>query len=167
MALFLLASPLRAEVYKWTDNNGNVHFSDKPHTGAETVTIQPTQTYSPPHNQETSIPTTEETKGDTSTPYTKIMIIQPQEQATLRNNQKMVSVVAAIEPELKKDDAVQLLFDGEPSGPPQTSLTFTLSDVNRGSHIILLQIIDKSGAIIGSSQPITFYMHQTIAGGGN
>ena len=79
----------------------------------------------------------------------------------------MVSVVAAIEPELKKDDAVQLLFDGEPSGPPQTSLTFTLSDVNRGSHIILLQIIDKSGAIIGSSQPITFYMHQTIAGGGN
>lgn len=167
VAIFLLVSPLRAEIYKWTDNNGNVHFSDKFHAGAKTVTIHPTQTYSPQQDQETNIQTTEETKGDASTPYTKIIIIQPQDQATLRNNQKIVTVGAAIEPELKKDDALQLLFDGEPSGPPHTSLKFTLSNVNRGSHIIFLQIIDKSGAIIGSSQPIKFYMHQTIAGGGN
>lgn len=28
-ALFLIATPLQAEIYKWTDANGKVHFSDR------------------------------------------------------------------------------------------------------------------------------------------
>ena len=30
VAVFFLVSPLQAEIYKWTDEQGRVHFSDKP-----------------------------------------------------------------------------------------------------------------------------------------
>ena len=30
LAVFCLVSPLQAEIYKWTDEQGRVHFSDKP-----------------------------------------------------------------------------------------------------------------------------------------
>lgn len=173
LTMLLLINPLRAEIYKWTDSNGNVHFSDKPHAGAQIITIKPTQTYSPSSQVEPSIsPAIEEGEDEdeneaSPTGYTKIMIAQPQDQETLRNNQRMVSVIADIEPELKKGDTIQLLFDGSPAGPPQTTPAFILNGVNRGSHTLSLQVLNAESATIGTSQSITFFMHQTVRGGGN
>jgi len=33
------ALPASARVYKWTDADGNIHFGDRPHAGAETVQL--------------------------------------------------------------------------------------------------------------------------------
>ncbi|WP_430462341.1 DUF4124 domain-containing protein [Thalassolituus sp. LLYu03] len=37
---FLLVNPASAAVYKWTDAQGQVHFSDKPAAGAETLSLK-------------------------------------------------------------------------------------------------------------------------------
>ncbi len=44
----LVLSPLHAGVYKWTDENGQVHYGEKPgNTGAEKVTIRTNETTTP------------------------------------------------------------------------------------------------------------------------
>lgn len=40
-ATLLLAAPAGAQVYKWTDENGNVVFSEKPPPGKEAETVTP------------------------------------------------------------------------------------------------------------------------------
>ncbi|MGH8399705.1 MAG: DUF4124 domain-containing protein, partial [Gammaproteobacteria bacterium] len=50
--LLLLAMTTFAQadqVYKWVDAQGNVHYSDKPHPGAQKVKIAPPQSYSAPN----------------------------------------------------------------------------------------------------------------------
>lgn len=166
LILLLLVRSLQAEIYKWVDENGNIHFSDKAQPGAETVTLPPTQTFSPPKTSAPLPPTPEITRQATAT-YTKIMIVQPQDQETIRSNQGLLSVVTRVEPELNKDDKLQLLYDGSPIGNPQTELIFTLTKVFRGSHTLQLQVLNENGSVIASSSPVTIFMHHTRIGGGN
>ena len=165
-SLLLMMSTLQAEIYKWVDGDGNVHFSDKPRPGAETITLPPTQTFSPPAATEPAA-TTPDIPRKTVPTYTKIMIVQPQDQETVRNNQGIVSVISRIEPELNKGDTLQLLYDGSPVGEPQTEPVFTLNQVYRGRHTLQLQILNESGSVIGSSDTITIFMHRARVGGGN
>jgi len=39
--LLLTAPPATAEIYRWVDAQGRVHYSDKPHEGADEVVIKP------------------------------------------------------------------------------------------------------------------------------
>lgn len=38
--LFLLSSSVNAEIYKWIDDNGNVHFTDKPPANQKTEEVE-------------------------------------------------------------------------------------------------------------------------------
>jgi uncharacterized protein HemX len=40
LCTFLIAAGAQAEMYKWTDEQGNVHFSDKPHANARKLEIR-------------------------------------------------------------------------------------------------------------------------------
>ena len=164
--LFMLVGSLQADIYKWADENGNVHFSDKPQPGAETITLPPTQTYSPPKATEPLPPVPEISRQTTAT-YTKIMIVQPQDQETIRSSQGILTVITRVEPDLNTGDKLQLIYDGSPVGPPKIEPAFTLKQIFRGSHTLQLQVVSVDGAIIGSSRPVTIFMHHTLIGGGN
>jgi hypothetical protein len=45
LLLLMLALPAHAQMYKWTDANGTVHYSDRPQDG---VAAKPLQTESAP-----------------------------------------------------------------------------------------------------------------------
>jgi hypothetical protein len=168
----ILTHSLQAEIYKWVDGSGIVHFSDKPQSGAETITLPPTQTYSPP---KAANPVTPQQEQENSAPidqqsvstYTKVMIIQPQDQETLRSNQGLLTVVTRVEPDLEKTDRLQVLYDGNLVGKPQKELSFSLNNVYRGAHTLQVQVVSEDGHILGASSPITVYMHHTRVGGGN
>ncbi|MCP0914010.1 MULTISPECIES: DUF4124 domain-containing protein [Legionella] len=159
--LILLASSLFAQIYKWTDSNGNVHFSDRPHPGAKKIDLPPVQTYSPP-------PVADETPEAPSTatlaPYTRIAITQPEDQATIRNNQGSIGVLVQVEPALRAGDKLQILFDGAALGQPQTTMAFELQNINRGSHTIAAQVLDAEGNVLITSESITIFMHRPRVG---
>lgn len=164
--LLLLVNPLYCAVYKWTDSSGDVHFSDKPHPGAEKIDLPEVQTFSaPPVEKNTGVPSSSPDIKDVN--YKKISIIQPADQATIRNNQGMVSVIVQIEPELQVGDKLQLIYDGTAVGEPQKQPLFSLKDVYRGSHTISVQVLDKKGKVLGTSQTVTFFMHQARVGMGS
>lgn len=170
LSLALIASPACAEIYKWTDSNGNVHFSDKPHDGAEKVTLPPVQTYSaPPTPVEEKKESNENSKKETTenAVYHEFTIVQPTDQATIWNNSGNMSVVVQTDPPLRPGDMIQLLMDNEPVGDPQTSTTFDLTSLDRGSHTLVAKIINANGEVVATTDPLTVYMHKaTVNRGG-
>lgn len=150
-----------AEVYKWTDSQGVIHFSDSPHDGAETVKLPQSQTYSPSTPQKDLEPQHEEELDAVEhKPYTKIAITQPHNEETIRNNQGVVSVSVALEPALAQGDKVQLLFDGSPLGDPKPNLSFELNGINRGSHTITVKVLNSNGEELITSDTITIFMQR-------
>src|SRR4051812_25036507 len=127
MGLFLLSVSVHADIYKWTDSSGNTHFSDKRQPGATAIDLPPVQSYSSPSDAKT----TDKPNGaqsdikedsvalDDTAPYSSVAITQPEPEATIRNNQGDVSVMAIIEPALRPGNTVQLLYDGAELGEPQ------------------------------------------------
>lgn len=47
LAALALSPSAFAEIYKWTDANGNVHFSDRANSNAKTVDIKPNRPLTP------------------------------------------------------------------------------------------------------------------------
>jgi len=43
--IFFISFTVQADIYQWTDDEGNKHFSDKPHQGAKTLQVQAGYSY--------------------------------------------------------------------------------------------------------------------------
>ncbi|MFI4919549.1 MAG: DUF4124 domain-containing protein [Legionellales bacterium] len=166
VSLITVICAAHAQIYKWTDSQGNVHFSDTPHEGAEQLSIPNAQSYAPPKGLSSPVPQPNASSEQKDHGYTKIAINQPQNEATIRNNQGYLVVAAQLEPDLAPGDVLQLIFDGSPLGDPQTALLFQLNGIYRGSHTIAIQVLDAGGNVLNTSEPITIFMHRPYAGMG-
>lgn len=165
--LMALVGISHAQIFKWTDSQGVVHFSDNPHSGAQKVVVPKAQSFSPPVSQ---TPVTNEEPKKKSVPgdakYTKITIMQPQNEATIRNNQGYVVVAVELEPALVDGDMLQMLFDGAPMGEPQPNTLFQLNGIYRGKHTLAVQVLNAAGEVLLTSDPITIFMHRPRVGMG-
>lgn len=148
-----------AQIYKWTDSQGVVHFSDKPSPGAEKINLSQPSTY-PPRPSASSASKDEKTVESKQQEYSSLKILQPKQQATIRNNRGHVMVISQLEPELKSGDKLQIVFDGTPLSEPKPTTVFTLNDIPRGSHTLAVQVVDSQGNVLTTSEPITIYMQQ-------
>ena len=154
-----------ADIYQWVDSQGNAHFSDTPHPGAEKLSVPDAQTYSAPVPESAALEKLIPGSLDAPKPtYTKVAIAQPDNEATIRNNQGSIAVIVEVVPDLLPGDKVQLIFDGAPIGKPQTKLLFPLSGIYRGSHTIAVQVIDADGGAVETSESITVFMFRPRVG---
>jgi hypothetical protein len=152
------------QVYKWVDAQGNVHYSDKPHPGAEKIKIANPQSYSAPA-ESGSLKETHAARGDqrpsppqaAATQYT-IAITSPAQQSSVWNT-RSVTVSVKVTPGLGPGDSVTFELDGKPLSPvAQTSVTF--DDLDRGEHTVAATLNTADGQAIKAA-PVTFYLHQT------
>ena len=161
---FCLPLASQAAIYKWRDKQGNVHFTDQPRDGAEKVNIPEAQTFTPPPIQKPQPTSQDKTVAPRS--YKSITINQPENDATIRNNQGLVAVSVSLDPALMKGDRVVLVYDGQKVGEPQATTSFSLDGVYRGTHTVSVQIVDSAGKVIGESSEVTFHMHRPRVGMG-
>jgi hypothetical protein len=169
LPLCLTTTVLWAEIYKWTDANGVVHFSDKPHPGAAQITLPPVQSFSTPPVPVEAAPTFQENQeaAVASNENYTITTKEPEDLATIRNTQGYIPVSFVVEPELKNGDQIQLLLDGKPMGEPQASTVFALRNIDRGTHTIEAQILNNAGEVVSTSEEITVFMQQPRVNMGN
>lgn len=148
-------------VYKWVDAQGNVHYTDHPHAGAEKVQLPKTQTYAPPSMADMPaaqpLPPVAPTAG-----YTQFAITAPGSQANLWYTHE-VTVSVSVSPELRSGDTITYRLDGQSIGPTRdTSVTF--KDIPRGEHTAVATLNAANGAS-KSAGPVSFYVHQkTVLG---
>jgi hypothetical protein len=94
--LLLLCLPASAEIYKWTDANGRVHFGDKPTgTAAKSATVA----LPPPPDNAASRPAASSTPDDRRERQRRLLEVMAQERA---EKERKAQALAAEEAELNR-----------------------------------------------------------------
>jgi hypothetical protein len=164
----LLAAPVAqaaADVYRWVDEDGVVHYSDQPHPGAERLRIESAPapgTRLPANATGARRAGAEQAAGqdpDPSFSYQSLTVSQPVAEETLWNIGGTLNVTLDLQPTLRPGHRVQLYFDGEAMEVSGTQ--FTLDEVYRGVHNIQAEVVDANGNVMIRSQPNRFYVQQT------
>ncbi len=148
-----------ADVYRWTDESGNVVFSDTPREGAEKIEIS--EPSSMPAQRVPRRTTRLSPPQDEFSGYEEVRIAAPANEATVRNVQS-ISVQVTVRPALRSGDGhrVQLYYDGAPHGAPQAGTTFQVAGLVRGSHELSAAVLDGNGKELVRSAPSVFFVHQ-------
>ncbi len=153
----LLAPQGLAKIYKWTDSQGQVHYSDKPKDGAEIIEVdtskastiilaKPSGTTPPPQVVDS--------------PMYRIRLTEPAQGATVRDNNGQLNLNIALEPDLLADHRVELLLDGKVIRTVGGGGSFALDNLDRGEHLVQARVIDENGKVLASSAKRTVYLHR-------
>jgi hypothetical protein len=151
-------------VWKWTDEKGAVHYSDHPEgpNAVEVDVSTNTQTYSA-DEAKTGLPTPTSTSSSkapkSNAAYQSLEIANPAADETFQNPEGPINAQVTLQPALKSGDTLQLLLDGQlvDSG---SSTSFSLPDVERGTHVLQARIIGSNGATVMASSSVTFHVQK-------
>lgn len=146
---FIIPITSFAAIYSWTDEHNTTHFSDEPQANAAIIDNKvenPARTLSV---------FTSQIKNQINPQ--NIAIISPKNAETIYYDNGKVPV--KIETSLQPNEKIVLLLDGK-AIITSTKLIFNLQNIERGEHTLQAQVFTKD-QLIGASDIITFFMHQT------
>lgn len=159
--LGLLASAaVFAEAYTWTDDEGVVHYSDRPIPGSKRIDLPESATNRPRPGAARTNNAAEPAADIETGPfrYDSIEVSAPASEETLWNIGGELAVSVSLTPALKQGHQVRVYFDGTPQVVTGTS--FQLQEVHRGVHNLQAEVIDETGKLMIRSRPSRFYVQQ-------
>lgn len=157
LVLLLLALPAVAQIYKYTDANGNTAFSNQPPDGtkAETVDLPPLNSVggaapapplpSPSQNQPQPQPS--------SASYQTLQLTDLPNDEALRANNGSFIIGVMIQPRLQPGHQLQLVVDGKPYGQPTNVPRVQVTELDRGEHSLSVQVLQGT-QVVQQSQTI-------------
>ena len=161
---------LAKTIYRYVDENGTVVYTDKEIKNAEEIEIEEPE---PVEREQKSQQVNSLSGNQTSTlgqpaigtlgqepvfEYTDFRIIQPSNDDTIRENSGTVQVSVRVSPTLYPGHKVTLSMNGRRVGDGKSSGQFSLSNVDRGQHQLVAQIIDQEDKVIKSTPAVTFQL---------
>jgi len=155
LLLIFVVLAAHATIYQWRDEQGGLHFSDRPSPGADKVKLPAVQTYSPVEILPAPQPMTIAPRQ-----YKTVSIRYPEQEETIRNNFGLIDIAVDLEPNLVPGDKLRLLIDGEPVGEAHQSTSFSVEGIFRGTHHLSVEVINSKEKVVGRSEPITIFMHR-------
>ena len=167
IGVFVIASAAFAQAYRWVDENGIVHFSDRPMPGAERIEL-PSSNSSNSARRPTSRPAArsataaeeEPAEDDGPFAYESIEVASPVAEETLWNIGGILNASVDLQPALQPGHQIRVFFDGEERMTVQ-STSFQIDEVWRGSHNLQVEVLDQAGNAMIRSYPNRFYVQQT------
>ena len=150
----------QAQIYKYTDKDGNVVFSDQPPSDStqdtvEEVQLRETNTAPAPQVAPKAATTTENKPKKIAYSTT---ITSPADGTTIPMGPGNFAVSARVTPALGPGERLQLLMDGTPVSEPKRAGNWQLSNVFRGEHKLVVERLDRSGKALDSSAATTVYV---------
>lgn len=161
LLVFPLASLAQA-VYRTTDAQGNVVFTDRPPANAtpeDRIEIRPTNTVRPVEVPAPPAPAEAPAEEATVVSYS-VAIASPANETSFPMGPGNFSVSANVNPALRAGDTLQLFLDGTPRGEPQAGANWDLTNVFRGRHDLTVGVIGASGETLAVSDPVTVFVHR-------
>ncbi|MFJ5286742.1 DUF4124 domain-containing protein [Pseudomonas sp. NPDC088429] len=152
--LLLIALPAAAQIYKYTDANGNTVYSDHSPDGvqAQPVELPPLNRVEPQAPSAPPAPVSDNRKPQRNAYDILELAGLPTEEA-LRANNGTFTVNVLIKPRLQPPHQLRLVLDDEPYGQPSNVPILQLVNVDRGEHRLAVQVIDGQ-TIIQQSPPV-------------
>jgi hypothetical protein len=149
-----------AKAYKWTDDAGNVHYSDSPRPGAEVIDLptEPAGIVPLPPDQVPKRPAP-------SSLYGTLILASPTEGQIVQDPTGWVNVSLAVEPPLRvsQGDAIRLRLDGQTLDTRYTGAEIAIPGVPRGAHTLQVEVVNPAGKVLISSGSVTFYVQEPSA----
>ncbi|WP_433768018.1 DUF4124 domain-containing protein [Pseudomonas putida] len=144
----LFALPASAEVFTYVDAQGNRVFTDQPKTGnAKHVPLATGNRMSAP-NTAPAIASSQKPEKKPPFRYDLLRILVPEPDATVRSTAGEIIVSVTSEPGLQRGHRYRLLLDGQPTAEPGLSPVFPLTNVDRGTHQLSVEILDEQGRTV-------------------
>ncbi|MFZ3182896.1 MAG: DUF4124 domain-containing protein [Pseudomonas sp.] len=150
-----LSLPTLAEVYTYTDADGNRVFTDHPKPGnAKRVEMAPTNSLGQINALRTPVALVE--TPIKAPDYQMLRILVPEPDAVINDGSGDIVVSATSEPALLPNHNYRLIVDGQPSDEPGRSPVFPVQGLGRGTHQLAVEILDANGLTLERtpSQPL-------------
>ncbi|MGN7935354.1 DUF4124 domain-containing protein [Pseudomonas sp. 22447] len=159
--LALVTLPGLAQVYTYIDAQGNRVFTDQPRPGNAKKVQLPHGNRMPPPPSSTAPAAVSQEPPKPLFHYEMLRLLIPEPDATIRSTAGELIVTATSEPGLKKGHRYRLLLDGQPTGEPGPSPVFALSNIDRGTHHLAVEILDEQDRIVERTANQPFHMQRT------
>lgn len=155
--LLLLALPAAAQIYKYTDADGNTAYSNQPPDGvpAQAVELPPLNSVErqTPARPDALTPLT--TRDEPHNAYEVLELTDIPTEEALRANNGTFTVGVRAQPRLQSPHLFRLLLDGQPYGQPTNVPRLQLLNIDRGEHSLAVQVIDGEN-LVQQSDTVTF-----------
>jgi hypothetical protein len=165
LLLVLLAGPVLASqtVWKWVDESGVTHYSDRPVPGATRMEVSGgnrSGASSSGSDYSSSSSASARPPANAGPPYADFEIWKPADGEAFVNVSGEVTVNVRLNPPLQYGHDLYLYLDGRPLEDfPANTLSFDLTEVPRGEHTVVATISSK-GAKIQETPPVHFTVRQ-------
>ena len=162
-SILLATGTVLAQAYRWVDEDGLVHFSDRPAPGAEQIEL-PRDTRTASQRRiaaAATVPTRSAGDQLAKAPafkYESLAVASPEAEQTLWNIEGVLDVTLALSPALQEDHQVRVYFDGKRQSVNNAS--FQIQEVWRGVHNIQAEVVDAKGKLMIRSVTNRFYVQQ-------
>lgn len=158
--LLALALPAAAQIYKYTDANGNTVYTNQPpnNVQSEKISVQQPNTVQVAPSKPLESSTNDQTEQ--APPYEVLQLSGLPDDEALRANNGTFSVTVESTPPLASGHRVRLLLDGQPYGEPSTSTQLQLVNIDRGEHSLAVEVIDIAGQALQQSEAVTFTLQR-------
>lgn len=156
--LAMITLQASAEVFTYIDAQGNRVYTDQPRGNAKRVPLATSNRM--PANPTAAAPITAAKKSPEQPlfHYDMLRVLVPEPDATIRSSAGEVIVSVTSEPGLQAGHRYRLLLDGKATGEPGLSPVFPLSNIDRGSHSLSVEILDAQGRTIERTANQPFHM---------
>ncbi|RJG14364.1 DUF4124 domain-containing protein [Pseudomonas cavernicola] len=139
--LLALAVPAAAQIYKYTDANGNTVYTNQAPDGVATETVK----LPPTNSVEMQVPTAP-IANPATTPaakavYSVLQLTNLPSEGALRANNGTFSVGVKLQPRLSPGHRLRLLLDGKPYGQASNVPLLQLSNIPRGEHSLAVEVL--------------------------
>lgn len=157
-----------AKIYKTVDAAGNVSYSDVAPTNREReaeLQVEELNTFTSPTPAPAPLPTVvlknpendEEQEDPAPQRYESVTMASPTDDQAIRANAGNITLVASIAPDLHTLHSVRFFVDGSPVGTGK-SLSYSLTNMDRGTHTAKVAVVDDAGTIISESGSVSFHV---------
>ena len=168
LLLMAVALPAAAQIYKYTDANGNTAYSNQPPDGtaAQTVELPPLnsvglqQPAAPAAPTAATPVTSKATSANNGALYSTLELTDIPTQEALRANNGTFTVGVKMEPRLQRQHLLRLVLDGVPYGQPSNVPRLQLVNIDRGDHTLGVQVL--AGDQVVQQSPIVPFTLQRV-----
>lgn len=155
LILFVSLPLFAKDVYKWTNDEGEVVYSGTYREGAERIRVKDETSGSDTADQDQS-GTTAGAGG-----YESLEIVVPENNATIRSDEGSVAVGLAISPALAEGHSIKIIVDGTELEGEMKGTQFSLGSLILGSHSLETRVVDANGNVLISSNRVNFQLRKS------
>ena len=149
-----------AVIYKWTDADGVVHYSDQAVPGAEKIVTPSGSRNGITVGARGSSSAAPGNKPASRFDFAAFAIESPTKEQSFFGDE-VIPVRLRLEPDLKLNQTISWYLNGSPlTDQPPTSRSFSLQSLSRGTYQISATITDTMTGESQNSEGVTFYVRQ-------